>query len=129
MTSIAHNDAPTPLLALWQHIYGDQRGYIGLFTGGRQCGGLTQAEGRARLPANGTALRKGPDMSIVAHHTTDAGILDLEYEIRSTPSAELADQISLLIEALEPLASFARARLRLATWELRRRLAASEVAA
>lgn len=68
-------------------------------------------------------------MEIIAPSRSDAGLVDLEIEIRSTPSAELADQISLLIEAPEPLASFAQARLRLATWELRRRLTKTEAAA
>lgn len=65
-------------------------------------------------------------MQSIAHN---AGLLDLEHEIRSTPTAQLIEQVSLLIEVPEPLKSFAWPRLRIATWELRRRLAEMEAAA
>lgn len=58
-----------------------------------------------------------------------AGLLDLEHEIRSSSDAELIEQISLLIEVPQPLQIIAWPRLRIATWELRRRLAEVGVAA
>lgn len=54
--------------------------------------------------------------------STNPGLVGLQAEIRATPSDQLAEQASLLIElppALQPLGWH---RLRLALWELRSRL-------
>lgn len=60
--------------------------------------------------------------SRLQYDTNDAGLLDLEYQIRSTPSDELVEQVSLLIESPPGIQRFAWPRLRLAVWEIKRRL-------
>ena len=59
----------------------------------------------------------------------DAGLLGLEHEIRATPTDQLAEMASLLIELPPALADAARPRLRRTLWELRRRTVRAEVAA
>ena len=59
----------------------------------------------------------------------DSGILDLEHEARERTTAELVDQVSCLIEAPDYLRPYILNRLRIATWELRRRLVETEAVA
>jgi len=59
----------------------------------------------------------------------DAGLLGLEHEIRATPTNQLADLATLLVELTSPLAKLAHHRFRLTLWELQRRVAATGRAA
>jgi len=61
-----------------------------------------------------------------SRNESNAGIVDLEHEMRSATSAALVEQISLLIETPIALLPITLPRLRLATWELRRRLQSIE---
>ena len=54
--------------------------------------------------------------------------IDLEREIARTPSGELLEQISLLIELPSTMQAIAWPRLRLCVWELQRRAARGELA-
>lgn len=58
----------------------------------------------------------------------NAGILNLQQHIESLSDHELAEQVSLLIEVPTALYPYIWPRLRLATWELRRRLQDRSVA-
>ena len=61
-------------------------------------------------------------------YITTAGLVDLEREIAGTPSGELLEQISLLIELPSTMQAIAWPRLRLSVWELQRRAEAGEMA-
>lgn len=57
-----------------------------------------------------------------AYH--DAGLLDLEHEARASTTSELLTVITELIEAPPNLWPYCHNRLRIFSWELRRRLVA-----
>ena len=65
---------------------------------------------------NAVAACNAPD-----RQTRDAGITGLKHQIAHTPSAELLDWLSLLVELPPELLPCARWRMRLCVWELQAR--------
>ena len=59
----------------------------------------------------------------------NASLVGLEHEIRNTPTDELAEMITLLIELPPCVEVAAQPRLRMAAWELWRRVGEMEQAA
>ena len=82
---------------------------------------------RRRLPGNGGAgLDLDVSIETYSRLTRDAGLDGLTAEIRTLSSAQLADDLSLLIELPAPLLVLAMPRVRLSIWELRDRLIAGQ---
>ncbi len=58
-----------------------------------------------------------------------AGVLELEHEIRSTPTHELINHATVGVPRATSLMAAVRPRLRLTLWELQHRFGGAEVAA